>query len=126
MDPADQSQVCPFPLPNPPPRYGTDQHHQWSPWRETGKQYPNPRIQQLELNSSHQLSGFFYNRTGELKSIYMRNLDNEERQEIGMHKPSKDWSLIVAPSFSVESILRLSHLSRDEKCGNYSICFNIS
>ena len=80
----------------------------------------------MELNSSHQLSGFFYNRTGELKSISMRNLDNEERQEIGMHKPSKDWSLIVAPSFSVESILRLSHLWGDEKRGNYSICFNIS
>ena len=130
--PADQSQVFPFPLPNPPPRYGTDQHHQWSPWRTTGEQsgrrYSKPRIpRQLELSSSHQLSGYYSNSSAEIRSICIRNLDTGEQQEVGDHKTDNvNASLIVAPPFSVESILHLSHLYGNEKSNNWSICFNYS
>ena len=122
LDPADQSQVFPFPLPNPPPRYGTDQHHQWSPWRATGRQPRNPRIRQLELSSSHQLSGYSDNRDGLLHSICIRNLDTGEQQEMGKHKPKEDCSLIVAPPFSVES--KISHLSGNEAV--FRICFHFN
>ena len=125
MDPADQSQVFPFPLPNPPPRYGTDQHHQWSPWRATGDQRDNPRTpRQLELSSSHQLSGYHGNPTGELYSICIRNLDTGEQQVVGKHKPREDRSLIVAPPFSVESMI--SHLSGNEEEDNWRICFHFN
>ena len=128
MDPADQSQVFPFPLPNPPPRYGTDQHHQWSPWRATGNQYDNPRTpRQLELSSSHQLSGYYSNSDGLLVSICIRNLDTGEQQEVGWHKPHNIRSLIVAPPFFVESMIGISHLS-GVFLGNFdqSIYFNFS
>ena len=125
VDPADQSQVFPFPLPNPPPRYGTDQHHQWSPWRATGPQYPNPRTpRQLELSSSHQLSGYCGNSTGALLSLCIRNLDTGEQQEVGNHKPHEKKSLIVAPPFSVES--KISHLSGNEARDNWRICFHFN
>ena len=117
-----------FPSPSsiPPPRYGTDQHHQWSPWRQIGRQYRNPRLpRQLELSSSSHLSGYCYNDTGRLLSISMRNLDNGDRQVVGSHEPRYDRSLIVAPPISVESMLHLSHLSGDEEKDNWSICFNL-
>ena len=121
--PADQSQVFPFPLPNPPPRYGTDQHHQWSPWRRTGRQLRNSRTpRQLELSSSHQLSGYHYNSDGTLLSICIRNLDTGEQQEFGKHKSYEDRSLIVAPPFSVES--KISHLSGDDNAAYYRLCFH--
>ena len=118
-----------FPSPSPilPPRYGTDQHHQWSPWRETGKQESRPRFQQLELNSGHQLSGYHRYSSGELRSICVRNLDTGEQQALGDHTFINDFnSLIVGPPIAVESIIRLSHLSGDEESYNWSICFNFS
>ena len=79
LDPADQSQV--FPLPNPPPKHGTDQLHQWSPLRQTGYQSSDPRIpRQLELSSSStHLEGYTDIYNGWLHSILIRNLDNGER-----------------------------------------------
>lgn len=125
MYPADQSQVFPFPLPNPPPRYGTDQHHQWSPWRATGPQDNNPRTpRQLELSSSHQLSGYYINSNGWLLSLCIRNLDTGEQQEMGGHKPDEYCSLIVAPPFSVES--KISHLSGNEAAEDWRICFHFN
>ena len=129
MDPADQSQVFPFPLPNPLPRYGTDQHHQWSQWRRTGSLSGNRRTPcQLELSSSCQLSGYTRDSNGTLSSICIRNLDSGEQQEVGDHEPGKLKSLIVAPPLSVESKLHLTHLSGsgDERSGDRSICFNLS
>ena len=124
LDPADQSQVFPFPLPNPPPRYGTDQHHQWSPWRATGSQYSNPRIRQLELSSSHQLSGYYQDSSGCLLSICIRNLDTGEQQVVGSHNPRETRSLIVAPPFSVES--KISHLSGNEARSDRRTCFHFN
>ena len=116
--PADQSQVFPFPLLNPPPRYGTDQHHQWSPWRETGLQCPNPRIHQLELSSSHQISGYCSDSDGALVSICIRNLDTGEQQEVGSHKSYSNNSLIVAPPSGDEQN------EYPDRC--LQVCFNIS
>ena len=125
-----RARLFPFSLPNPPPRYGTDQHHQWSPWRRTGNQAtnqsPNLRIHQLEFSSNHQLSGYSSDSNGILYSICQTNLDNGEQQLLGLHEPKDYKSLIVAPSFSVQPMLRLSHLSGNEQSRNYSICFNLS
>ena len=77
------------------------------------------------MSSSHQLSGYYDKDDGTLLSICIRNLDTGEQQEFGKHKPYKDdTSLIVAPQFSVQSSLRLSHLSGNED--SYRVCFNIS
>ena len=109
------------------PRYGTDQHHQWSQWRKTGEQYSNPRICQLELRSSCHLSGYTSYWYGTLYSICIRNLENGEVQEVGWHEPESGHSLIVAPPLSVESKLHLTHLSGDQRnMGDWSICFNLS
>ena len=115
-----------FPSPSsiPPPRYGTDQHHQWSQWRATAAQYPNPKTHQLELSRSSHMSGRSDDHTGTFRSISIRNFDNGERQEVGKHEPSDSYSLIVAPPLTVESMLQLSHLSGDEKELNWSISFH--
>ena len=128
-----RARCFPSPSPIPPPRYGTDQHHQWSPWRETGEKFHSPKNwqkipripPQLELSSSSFLSGYCENADGTLCSISITNLDNKDRQVVGNHEPDNDRSLIVAPPISVESILHLSHLSGDEKENNWSICFNL-
>ena len=80
---------------------------------------------QLELSSSHQLSGYYYNRNGELESICIKNLDTGEQQKFGLHWPDNDRILIVAPPFSVQSSLRLSHLSGNEDHYNWTVCFHI-
>ena len=59
-----------------------------------------------------------------LFSICIRNLDTGEQQEVGSHKPNDRYSLIVAPPFSVESMI--SHLSGNEAESDWSICFNFS
>ena len=86
----------------------------------------NPRIHQLELSSSHQLSGYYQDSSGCLLSICIRNLDTGEQQEVGSHKPHDDRSLIVAPPFFVESDLSFSHLSGDTKRNSWKICFNFN
>ena len=108
------------------PRYGTDQHHQWSQWRKTGNQDKNRRLHQLKLSSSYQLSGYSHDWQGKLYSICIRNLDNGEVQEVGGHKPHPVQSLIVSPPLSVESKLHLTHLCGVEADDNWSICFNLS
>ena len=128
-----RARCFPSPFPILLPRYGTDQHHQWSQWRQTGYQRDNPTIHQLELSSSYQLSGYTRDSSGLLYSICIRNLDNGEQQEVGNHEPQGDRSLIVAPPLSVESMLHLTHLSGGERRGGRGgqqleplVCFNLS
>ena len=117
-------------IPSPPqssPRYGTDQHHKWSEWRRTGGNYVDPKIpRKLQLSSSSHLSGYSDDRSGELRSICIRNLDNGEQQVVGSHSGNALKSLIVAPQFSIESMLHLTHLSGDEEYNDFSICFHLS
>ena len=66
---------------NPLPRYGADH---WAPWRETGYQDDDPRPpRQLVLPTRCRLAGYFNKEDGELVSLSVKNLDNDEEQIVG-------------------------------------------
>merc|ERR1712062_870747 len=66
-------------------RYGTDH---WAPWRETGEQGSNPRPhRQLVLPTRCRLAGYFDKKNGTLKSLSVKNLDNDKEQIVGKHEP---------------------------------------
>ena len=119
MYPADESQVSPtLSLPN-PCRYGPDDAH-WSPWREEGEQWPNPRPpRKLELEN-RSLCGFSSNRDGFLFSF--ATVDKQGEIEVaGYHKPHASMlSLSVGPP----APLAPSYLSGCEERYKYSVCIN--
>ena len=103
---------------NPLPRYGADH---WAPWRETGQQYWNPRQnsnprppRQLVLPTRCRLAGYFDKEDGELRSVSVKNLDNDEEQIVGEHETQNNRLLTSSPLF-VDPTSDLSHLSGDEE-----------
>ena len=101
---------------NPLPRYGADH---WARWRETGIEdyedgwYPNPRPRrQLVLPTRCRLAGYFDKRTGQLRSLSVKNLDNDEEQIVGEHEPLGD-RLLTSSLLFVDQASDLSHLSGD-------------
>ena len=98
-----------FPSSSPilPPRYGTDQHHQWSPWRQTGTQYRNPRLpRQLELSSSSHLSGYSDNNDGRGRGRgAVRWVANQGDQEKGLWMFALPFFVLLTLSFPVALIL---------------------
>ena len=103
------------------PRYG---QQTWSDWRATGWKRSNPRPPRiLELEGRRISSGFYDNRDGELTSLVIETLGGGEREVAGSHMPRNDRNLVECPP-SVEPPLQLTHLSGDEKGGNYSVVFH--
>ena len=106
---------------NPLPRYGTDH---WAPWRETGEQWDNPRPpRQLVLPTRCRLAGYFDERHGNLRSLSVKNLDNDEEQIVGNHEPS-DYRLLTSSPLFVDPASDLSHLSGDEEKNKYNLTLN--
>ena len=103
------------------PRYGQEK---WSQWRETGRQLSNPRPPRiLELEGRRISSGFCDHGNGWLNSLVVETIGGE-RKVAGRHKPwGNNRNLIESPP-SVEPPLQLSHLSGDERRGNYSVVFH--
>ena len=107
---------------DPLPRYGTNH---WAPWRKTGEQLINPRpLRQLVLPTRCRLAGYFNKRTGELVSLSIKNLDNDEEQIVGNHEPYKDLRLLTSSPLFVDQASDLSHLSGDEEERNWNLTFN--
>ena len=109
----------------PPSRYGREEEG-WSQWREVfWQQDPNPRIHQVELSSSTHLSSYCFDRSGDLNSVAVTNLDNGTQQVFGDHQKDDDsYSLRESPPL-VQSSLAFTHLYGDETNDAYSVCFNI-
>ena len=106
---------------DPLPRYGADH---WAPWRETGLQWSNPRPhRQLVLPTRCRLAGYFDKETGLLRSLSVKNLDNDEEQIVGDHETRYDRLLTSSPLF-VDPARDLSHLSGDEELNMWNLTFN--
>ena len=121
MDPASPSQVFPSPVPNHLPRYGSDH---WAPWRETGTQMDNPRPpRQLVLPTRCRLAGYFDKDDGKLRSLSVKNLDNDKEQIVNEQKPEYNRLLTSSPLF-VDPTSDLCHLSGDEELDKMNLTFN--
>ena len=109
----------------PPSRYGREEEG-WSQWREvSGAQSSNPRIHQVELSSSTNLSSYCYDDDGDLFSLAVTNLDNGTQQVFGKHKKQAYFiSLRESPPL-VQSSLAFTHLYGVEEYAAFSVCFNI-
>ena len=106
---------------NPLPRYGADH---WAPWRKTGWQGDNPRPhRQLVLPTRCRLAGYFHKWIG-LRSLSVKNLDNDEEQIVGKHQTDDDDFLLTSSPLFVDPASDLSHLSGDEEGGKYNLTIN--
>ena len=105
---------------NPLPRYGADH---WAPWRETGEQWNNPRPpRQLVLPTRCRLAGYFDKENSDLRSLSVKNLNNDEEQIVGRHETQYDRLLTSSPLF-VDQASDLSHLSGEEN--KWNLTFNL-
>ena len=104
------------------PRYGQEK---WSQWRETGRQFSNPRPPRiLELEGRRISSGFYDNNIGELTSLVVETVGGE-REVAGEHESWENRRNLIESPPSVEPPLQLSHLSGDERRGrNWSVVFH--
>ena len=100
-------------------RYGKEK---WSKWRKTGAQGSNPRPPRILELEGRRISGFYDNYGGTLRSLVVETVGGE-REVAGEHEPYSNRNLIESPP-SVEPPLQLTHLSGDEKKGNWSVVFH--
>ena len=98
-------------------RYGQEK---WSEWRETGRQFSDPRPPRiLELEGRRISSGFCENGEydGRLRSLVVETIGGgEEREVFGTRKPAWIVNLVEAPLQ-----LQLSHLSGGENDQNWAL-----